>query len=193
VPRGQPVQIAFADDLTGPASGFGASLANAVQMAVEAHPAVRGFPIQINLVDAPSGDPAADVAAATSIVANSQNVGVLGQLCSTGFDQALPIYQSADIVTITGSATDPALPSFGPTVFDRTAVNDSCCPFVDEFDPWYATVLTLPSVWGKEIRFRPGNALLVIAAGQVQTARRAEVFAVPAPVLPRGRARPRWL
>jgi ABC-type branched-subunit amino acid transport system substrate-binding protein len=145
VPRGQPVQIAFADDLTGPASGFGASLANAVQMAVEAHPAIRGFPIQINLVDAPCGDPTADVAAATSIVANSQNVGVLGQLCSTGFDQALPLYQSADLVTITGSATDPALPSFGPTVFDRTAVNDSCCPFVDEFDPWYAAVVTLPS------------------------------------------------
>ena len=36
VPRGQPVQIAFADDLTGPASDLGAGAANAVQMAVEA-------------------------------------------------------------------------------------------------------------------------------------------------------------
>src|SRR5262245_21131673 len=82
VPRGQPVQIAFADDLTGSASGFATSLANAVAMAVDAHPAIRGFPIQINLVDAPCGDPTADLAAATSIVSNSQNVGVLGQLCS---------------------------------------------------------------------------------------------------------------
>jgi ABC-type branched-subunit amino acid transport system substrate-binding protein len=145
VPRGQPVQVAFADDLTGSASAFGTSLANAVQMAVGAHPAIRGFPIQVNLVDAPCGDPTADVAAATSIVANSQNLGVLGQLCSTGFDQALPLYQAADLVTITGSATDPALPSFAPTIFNRTAVNDRCCPFVDEFDPWYATVATLPS------------------------------------------------
>jgi ABC-type branched-subunit amino acid transport system substrate-binding protein len=145
VPRGAPVQIALADDLTGSASGFATSVANAVQMAVEAHPAIRGFPIQINLVDAPCGDPTADAAAATSIVSNGQNVGVLGQLCSFGFDQALPVYQSADVVTITGSATDPALPSFAPTVFNRTAVNDTCCPFVSEFDPWYATVVTLPS------------------------------------------------
>jgi ABC-type branched-subunit amino acid transport system substrate-binding protein len=145
VPRGQPVQIAFADDLTGAASVFGASIAKAVQIAVEAQPAIRGFPIQINLVDAPCNDPTADVAAATSIVANSQNVAVLGQLCSSGFDQVLPLYQSADLVTITGSATDPVLPSFGPTVFDRTAVNDACCPFVDQFDPWYATVGQLPS------------------------------------------------
>jgi ABC-type branched-subunit amino acid transport system substrate-binding protein len=145
VPRGEPVQIAFADDLSGSASDFGASLANAVQMAVDAHPAIRGFPIEINPVDAPCGDPAADVAAATNIVANSQNVGVLGQLCSSGFDQALPIYQSAGLVTITGSATAPGLSSFGPTVFNRTAVPDTCCPFVDEFDPWYANVVTLPS------------------------------------------------
>src|SRR5262245_47157686 len=135
VPRGAPVQIALADDLTGSASGIGASVANAVQMAVEAHPAIRGFPIQINLVDAPCGEPTTDVAAATSIVANSQNVGVLGQLCSFGFEQALPIYESAGLVTITGSATDPTLPSFGPTVFNRTAVNDTCCPFGDEFGP----------------------------------------------------------
>src|SRR6266536_294389 len=80
VPRGQPVEVAFADDLTGSASGFAMSLANAVQMAVDAHPGIRGFPIQINLVNAPCDDPTADVAAATSIVANTQNVGVIGQL-----------------------------------------------------------------------------------------------------------------
>ena len=141
VSRLAPIQIAFADDLSGPlASSFGISLANAVQIAVAAHPAIRGFPIQINLVDAPCGDPTADAAAATSIVANDQNVGVLGQLCSSGFDQALPIYQSADLVTISGSATSDSLPSFAPTVFNRTAVDDG-----DGFDAWYATIATLPS------------------------------------------------
>jgi ABC-type branched-subunit amino acid transport system substrate-binding protein len=141
VPRGAPVQVAFADDLTGPiASTFGISFADAVQMAVEAHPAIRGFPIQINLVDAPCGEPTPDVAAALSIVANSQNVGVLGQPCSLGFDLALPIYQAANLVTINGSATNDALPSFGPTVFNRTTVDDG-----DGVDAWYATVATLPS------------------------------------------------
>jgi len=140
VPRGQAVEIAFADDLTGFASGFGVNLANVVQMAVSAQPSIRGFPIQINLVDTPCGDPTADVAAATTIVANTQNVGVLGQLCSQGFDQVLPIYESADLVTITGSATNDSLPSFAPSVFNRTAVDDG-----DGFDSWYAMVTQLPS------------------------------------------------
>ena len=135
VPRGQPVEIAFADDLTGFGSSFAASLANAVEMAVEAHPAIRGFPIQISLFDAPCGDPAADAAAATSIVANRQNVAVLGQLCSYGFDQALPIYESGGVVTISGSATADSLPSFAPTVFNRTVVDDG-----DGFSSWYAMV-----------------------------------------------------
>jgi hypothetical protein len=53
VPRERPVEVAFAVDLTGFASGLAPSLKNAVQMAVDAHPAVRGFPIQVNVVDAP--------------------------------------------------------------------------------------------------------------------------------------------
>jgi ABC-type branched-subunit amino acid transport system substrate-binding protein len=144
VPHGQPVQIAFADDLTGSASSFGTSIANAIRMAVEAHPRVHGFPVQINVVDAPCGDAAVDVAAASTIAANAQNVGVLGQLCSSGFDQALPIYESAGLVTISGSATGPSLPSFGPTVFNRTVVSDTCCPYVDASDPWAAEVAALP-------------------------------------------------
>jgi hypothetical protein len=63
VPRGQAVQIALADDLTGFGATippeFATSIANAVQMAVNANPAVRGFPIRIDLVNAPCGDPAA--------------------------------------------------------------------------------------------------------------------------------------
>ena len=160
VPRGQPVEVAFANDLTGFASSFGTSFANAVQMAVESHPAIRGFPIQVNVVDAPCGDPAADVAAATSIVANPRNVAVLGQLCSFGFEQALPVYESAGLVTINGSATGDALPAFGPTVFNRTAVRDG-----DGFDPWYAAVSQLPSdlAWREAYSLRFGSAPLPLA------------------------------
>ena len=145
VQRGQPVQIAFAADLTGLTSSFAASLGNAVQMAVDAHPAIRGFPIQINLVDAPCGDATADLPAAASIVANAQNVGVLGPFCSTADAVMLPVFQPADLVTISGSTTDPSLSASGPDVFNSVAVPDSCCPYVDQFDPWYAVVLTLPS------------------------------------------------
>ena len=139
VPHGQPVQIVLAGDLTGYGSGFEPSVLQAVRLAIIAHPALHGFPIHLSVVDAPCGNPAADVAAAQSIVANTQTVGVLGQFCSGGFDQALPVYQAAGVVVISGSATSDALPSFAPTVFDRTAVSDG-----DGGTAWYAQVTALP-------------------------------------------------
>ena len=57
VPHGQPVQIAFVNDLTGVVSAFAPSLSNAVRMAVGLHPTVRGFRIQINSYDNGCGDP----------------------------------------------------------------------------------------------------------------------------------------
>jgi len=156
VPRGQPVEIAFAND---PGIGFASDLANAVQMAVDAEPDVRGFPVRVNVVNAATcGNPptaaAAAVGAANAITADRQNVAVLGQVCSFGFAQALPIYESAGVVTITGSATSPSLPAAAPTVFDRTTVDDT------SFDTWYATVSTLPSdlAWRQAYSRRFGTA-----------------------------------
>jgi len=139
VPHGQPLQIVLAADLTGFGAPFELNAQQAVQLAIVAHPSVHGFPIRLNVVNAPCGDTAADVAAATSIVTNTQNVGVLGQFCSGGFDQALPIYQAAGVVVISGSATSDALPAFGPTVFNRTAVSDG-----DGGTAWYTQVASLP-------------------------------------------------
>jgi hypothetical protein len=155
VRTGQPVEIALAEDQTGYGSSFKTGIENAVRMAVDAHPTIRGFPIQINGVNAPCGDATADVAAAKGIAANLQNVGVLGQFCSGGFDQALPVYETAGLVTISGSATSDALPSFGPTVFDRTAVNDA-----GGYDAWYATVSGLPGdlAWRQAYTLRFGTA-----------------------------------
>ena len=129
----------LAADLTSFGAAFELNALQAVQLVIVARPTVHGFPIRLNVVNAPCGDPAADVAAATSIVANTQNVGVLGQFCSSGFKQALPVYQAAGVVVVSGSATSDALPSFGPTVFDRTAASDG-----DGFNAWYAQVASLP-------------------------------------------------
>ena len=140
VERGQPVQIAFASDLSGPTQEFGVSFSNAIRMALDAHPKIRGFDVQLNVVDASCGDPAAGAAAAAAIVANPQNVGVLGQVCSFGFAAALPIYETAGIVVISGSATQPGLSAFGPSVFNRTIVDD------DGYADWSPRVDALPSV-----------------------------------------------
>lgn len=113
-------------------------------MAVDHHPTVRGFPIQINILNAPTcSDPptAASYAVATAhrITANLQNVAILGRICSFGFARALPIYQNAGVVVVTGSATNDAPPASARTVFNRTVVDD------DTFDAWYAVVQQLPS------------------------------------------------
>lgn len=137
VPHGQPVQIAFVGSSDFP--DFTQSFRNAIQMAVGQHPTIRGFSIKINESDPSCGDAAANIAAANAIVSNPQNAAVIGHICSVGFAPALPIYQKADLVTISGSATDPSLPGLAPNVFNRTAVKDP------GFDAWYAQVKALPS------------------------------------------------
>jgi ABC-type branched-subunit amino acid transport system substrate-binding protein len=156
VPRGQTLQLALVDE---PAGGLGPSIANAVQMAVRAHPLVRGFRIQVNTFSTQTcGDPPGTVtlatATASAVVANLQNAAVLGQVCSFGFASALTIYQRAGVATITGSATNPALPTFGATVFDRTIPDGATV------DSWYATVTALPSdvAWQQAYASRFGAA-----------------------------------
>jgi len=151
VPRGQPVQIAVVLDKTGLASAFGAGARNAIRMAVQTDPTIHGFAIKLNDgYDGPCGGTPdfvdANAAAAASVVANPQNVAVVGHMCSFALagcpdpppTTALSLYQSAGIVAINGSATAQCLPPIGPTIFDRTAVADP------DFDAWYARVQTLP-------------------------------------------------
>ena len=158
VSRGQPVQIAFTAD-TIDLPEYSGSIENAVRMAIEQHPRVRGFPVQLNVVETRCGqDPdvdAADAAAAQTIVSNAQNAAVLGNLCSFGFRAALAVYQAAGVVAISGSATADWLPSPGLTVFDRTVVSDG-----DGFASWYPIVQALPSdlLWQSDYALEFGGA-----------------------------------
>jgi ABC-type branched-subunit amino acid transport system substrate-binding protein len=138
VPQGQPARVALAVPLSGPLAGFGASFVNAAHMAVELHPNVRGFPVEVDPFDANCFG--TDSAAASAIVADTQILGVIGHVCSSDFAAALPIYEAAGVVTISGSATADFLPALGPTVFNRTVVSDGA-----GFATWYARVMALPS------------------------------------------------
>jgi ABC-type branched-subunit amino acid transport system substrate-binding protein len=146
VPRGNRLQIAFVGASDFPE--FTESFRHAIQMAIEAHPTIRGFPVRINEYDPPcfSGPDAraTNAAVAMRIVAHSQNAGVLGHLCSNSFASALPIYEGAGVVTISGSATDAGLAALGPTVFNRTIVTEPA------YASWYELVKQLPS----EVVFR---------------------------------------
>jgi ABC-type branched-subunit amino acid transport system substrate-binding protein len=157
VTRGQPVQIAFTADTTD-LPEYSTSIENAVRMAIAQHPRVKGFPVQLNVVETRCGqDPnvdADDAAAAQTIVANTQNTAVLGNLCSFGFPPALAVYQAAGVVAISGSATADWLPSPALTAFDRTVVSDG-----DGFASWYPLVQALPSdlAWQTEYALEFGS------------------------------------
>jgi len=161
VSAGQPVQIAVVIDTQSPIIGdLGAGIYNAIKMAVGQR-TVRGFPIRLNVFDVPglvADDPNAvadNAAAARQVVSNTQNVAVIGHETSLAFGNvqppiggvcpsptdvsALSIYESANLVTINGSTTNPCLPQIGPTVFNSTAVPG------DPFDAWYQGVQALPS------------------------------------------------
>jgi Tol biopolymer transport system component/ABC-type branched-subunit amino acid transport system substrate-binding protein len=140
---GQPVQIAVALDDTGFGASFGPSAREAVQMAIDRRPSIRGFPIQLNAFNAPcdNGSPtslAANAATANAAAGNAQNVAVIGHPCSAEASAWLPIYEAAGLVTINGSTMGSFVPAFGPTVFDGLAHTEP------GFAPWYAAVRALP-------------------------------------------------
>lgn len=161
VPKRQPVQIAVVIATDPELSDFAVGIRNAINMAVSGNPTIRGFPVQLNEFSGPclGGDAVAQNAiAANAVVANTQNAAVVGHLCSyasantvfpyngcdpltnTNEPSALSIYETAGIVTINGSTTNPCLPLIGPTVFNATYVPDNF-----DSDAWYAAVQTLPS------------------------------------------------
>jgi ABC-type branched-subunit amino acid transport system substrate-binding protein len=169
VSRGQPVEIAVALD-----PSVSPTVPDAVRMATQLIPAIRGFRVQLVPYYAPCGGDEAvppNAAVAQSVVADQQTVAVIGHECSYAFSggavsgddgvcppattpNALSIYEAAGIPTIGGSATNPCLPADGPTVFNRTAVADP------NFDAWYAAVQTRPSdrLWSAIYTFEFGAA-----------------------------------
>jgi len=154
VTRGAPLQVAVVLPFTGFLADQGQSAWKAVRLAVEKHPRIRGFLVQLNQFNGPCGpDDGQNVLAANQVVANRQNVGVIGHFCSPHFSEALPIYEAGTVVTISASATSPFLPSLGPDVFNDIAISDACCPYQDLFDPWYAKVSQLPTdlFWRQQV------------------------------------------
>jgi ABC-type branched-subunit amino acid transport system substrate-binding protein len=128
------------DDRSGVAAAVGASFTGLEEEDGQ------GFVVQLNPFNGPCGpDAGQNVLAASQVVANPQNVAVIGHFCSAGFSAALPVYQAAGVATLSGSATGSLLPSFGPDVFNSVAISDACCPFQDNFGPWYNAVSQLPN------------------------------------------------
>jgi len=141
VHRGDAIQIAVVLDHSGGLAASGASARNAVQMAVERQPSIKGFAVQLNDFDGPCHEPAIASDVAAQVVANPANVAVIGHMCSPDEHAALPIYEQAGVATVSGSATGLLNPGFGPDVFNSVDVPDDT---PGESDMWYAHVQRLP-------------------------------------------------
>jgi Beta xylosidase C-terminal Concanavalin A-like domain len=135
IPPGSPIQIAVATCNT--FTTFQDHL-DAVQMAMDDYGLIKGFSLQRNddatLCDTPTG-----ASAAGAIVANAQNVGVIGPLLSPSTIGAAPVFETAGVVMISHGNTQADLPTFAPNVFNRTTVPNP------EGDAWVLTVNGLPS------------------------------------------------
>jgi len=140
---GNPIQIAVAYSNVIPGTD---DLHIAVQMAMADYGTIKGFSAQSNLHDTGcDGTKAATEAA--NIVANTQNVGVIGPFCSGSTIGALPVFESAELVMISPSNTAANLYDFGPGVFNRVIPAD---PIFDGWDVW---VSGLPSTQSWEADF----------------------------------------
>ncbi len=111
VDEGEEIQIRSLNAITGDVAFLGIPIQRAVEAAVADYGDIHGFSVSIGngLDDLCSAD--GGQAAAQTIVADAQIVGVIGTSCSGAATAASPLISEAGIVMISASNTSPALTS----------------------------------------------------------------------------------
>ncbi len=111
VEDGDAIQIRSLEAITGDVAFFGLPIDRATQIAVEDYGPIHGFDVDTgtSLDDLCSND--GGQAAAQTIVADEDVVGVIGTSCSGAAVAAAPLITNAGMVLISGGNTSPALTS----------------------------------------------------------------------------------
>ena len=111
VPAGEQIQIRSLEAISGDVAFLGIPNQRATELAVVDYGPIQGFDVNVGagLDDLCSAD--GGQAAAQSIVADEQVVGVIGTSCSGAATAAAPLISAADMVMISASNTSPALTS----------------------------------------------------------------------------------
>ena len=132
VEAGDAIQIRSLNAITGDVAFFGLPIERAVVLAIEDYGQIKGFDVDLGttLDDLCSND--GGQAAAQTVVADEDVVGVIGTSCSGAAVAAAPLVTAAGMVMISGGNTSPALTSdlagnAGPNYSEgyyRTAHND---------------------------------------------------------------------
>ena len=123
IQKGQTVKIGYVGPTTGDYSNFGIDISRGAELAVKAHPEVKGFKIEL-IVEDTQGTPEQGAAVANKLSADPQVVAVDGHTFSGSTEVAIPIYEKAHIVMVSPSATNPSLTKLGSAVFNRVVFHD---------------------------------------------------------------------
>lgn len=111
VEPGEAIQIRSLEAITGDVAFFGLPLERATMLAIEDFGPIHGFDVDLGttLDDLCSND--GGQAAAQTIVADEDVLGVIGTSCSGAAVAAAPLITNAGMVLISGGNTSPALTS----------------------------------------------------------------------------------
>ena len=111
VEEGDAIQIRSLEAITGDVAFFGLPIDRATKLAVDDYGPIHGFDVDVgtSLDDLCSND--GGQAAAQTIVADEDVIGVIGTSCSGAAVAAAPLITAANMVLISGGNTSPALTS----------------------------------------------------------------------------------
>ncbi|MEW5735344.1 MAG: branched-chain amino acid ABC transporter substrate-binding protein [Thermodesulfobacteriota bacterium] len=174
-PPVQPIRVAVAGAHTGDLASYGVPTLHAAEVIAEwrnARNGVNGRKVEILAEDdACKPEIAANVAA--KVVGEKVNV-VLGHICSGATKAALPVYKDARLVTMSPSATNPALTQSGeyPNFFRTIASDDAQAKLDVDFT---LNVLNVKKIAVIHDKGDYGKGLAEFAVGFIKADGRAEV------------------
>ena len=115
----------MAGALTGPNAALGINILNGATLAIDAHNAASpDCQVAIKQFDT-EGDPQKATQVAPTIVGDASIIGLLGPAFSGETKAVGPVFNQAGLLSLTASATNPALTTNGWTNFFRGLANDA--------------------------------------------------------------------
>ena len=119
------VSIAMAGALTGANAALGINILNGLTLAVDEHNAANpDCKVEVKQFDT-EGDPQKATQVAPQIVSDTSVIGLLGPAFSGETKATGPIFNQADLLSLTASATNPGLTKNGWSNFFRGLGNDN--------------------------------------------------------------------
>jgi len=124
IKAGQTIKIGMGGPMTGDNAAFGLDSANAAKIAISDAGQFKGFSFELDAQD-DGGTPEGGAAVANKFVSDPQIAAIEGHVFSGATGAAMPIYEKAGLVMLSGSATNPDLTKKGSKVFNRGVFTDA--------------------------------------------------------------------